>query len=97
MRAAAQRQDRRRDAKKIKAGYPEIFARCQETFACFLHTPDPRGAFEVSDEEREAFYEKLYGERGFGIWQGNFQRHPDRPQGQRHDHAISSRARSASG
>ena len=57
---------------KIKAGYGEIFARCQETFACFIHTPDPRGAFEVSDEEREAFYEKLYGERGFGIWQGNF-------------------------
>jgi len=57
---------------KIKAGYPEMFARCRETFACFLHTPDPRGAFEVSDEEREAFYEKLYGERGFGIWQGNF-------------------------
>src|SRR6201992_1483049 len=49
-----------------------MFARCRETFACFLHTPDPRGAFEVSDEEREAFYEKLYGERGFGIWQGNF-------------------------
>ncbi|MCA6098308.1 flavin-containing monooxygenase [Bradyrhizobium australafricanum] len=56
----------------IKAGYPEIFARCKETFACFVHTPDPRGAFEVSAEEREAFYEKLYGERGFGIWQGNF-------------------------
>jgi cation diffusion facilitator CzcD-associated flavoprotein CzcO len=49
-----------------------MFARCQETFACFIHTPDPRGAFEVSDEEREAFYEKLYAERGFGIWQGNF-------------------------
>jgi cation diffusion facilitator CzcD-associated flavoprotein CzcO len=57
---------------QIKAGYPEMFARCQQTFACFLHTPDPRGAFEVSDEEREAFYEKLYSERGFGIWQGNF-------------------------
>ncbi|MCS3447707.1 MULTISPECIES: flavin-containing monooxygenase [Bradyrhizobium] len=57
---------------RIKAGYPEIFARCKETFACFVHTPDPRGAFEVSEEEREAFYEKLYGERGFGIWQGNF-------------------------
>ena len=57
---------------QIKAGYPEMFARCQETFACFLHTPDPRGTFEVTDEEREAFYEKLYGERGFGIWQGNF-------------------------
>jgi cation diffusion facilitator CzcD-associated flavoprotein CzcO len=49
-----------------------LFARCQETFACFIHTPDPRGAFEVSDEEREAFYEKLYAARGFGIWQGNF-------------------------
>ena len=36
--------------KQIKAGYPRMFARCQETFACFLHTPDPRGAFEVSQE-----------------------------------------------
>ncbi|MDO8399186.1 MAG: NAD(P)/FAD-dependent oxidoreductase [Bradyrhizobium sp.] len=57
---------------KIKAGYPEMFRRCQETFACFIHNPDPRGTFEVSDEEREAFFEKLYAERGFGIWQGNF-------------------------
>ena len=57
---------------RIKAGYPEMFKRCQETFACFIHTPDPRGTFEVSDEEREAFFEKLYAERGFGIWQGNF-------------------------
>jgi cation diffusion facilitator CzcD-associated flavoprotein CzcO len=57
---------------KIKANYPEMFRRCQETFACFLHTPDPRGTFEVSPEEREAFFEKLYAEPGFGIWQGNF-------------------------
>ena len=60
------------EQRQIKAGYPEMFRRCQETFACFLHTPDPRGTFEVSKEEREAFYEKLYSERGFGIWQGNF-------------------------
>jgi cation diffusion facilitator CzcD-associated flavoprotein CzcO len=58
--------------KKIKAGYPEMFRRCQETFACFVHTPDSRGTFEVSDEEREAFFEKLYASPGFGIWQGNF-------------------------
>jgi len=58
--------------RQIKAGYPEMFRRCQETFACFLHTPDPRGVFEVTDQEREAFFEKLYAERGFGIWQGNF-------------------------
>jgi len=58
--------------REIKSGYSALFRRCQETFACFLHTPDPRGTFEVSDEEREAFFEKLYAERGFGIWQGNF-------------------------
>ena len=57
---------------KIRAGYPEIFRRCQETFACFVHTMDPRGTFEVSAEEREAFWEKLYASPGFGIWQGNF-------------------------
>jgi cation diffusion facilitator CzcD-associated flavoprotein CzcO len=57
---------------RIRAGYPDMFRRCQETFACFLHTPDPRGTFEVSAEEREAFFEKLYSEPGFGIWQGNF-------------------------
>ncbi|HEY1935112.1 MAG TPA: NAD(P)/FAD-dependent oxidoreductase [Acetobacteraceae bacterium] len=57
---------------QIKAGYPEMFRRCQETFACFLHTPDPRGTFEVTPDEREAFWEQRYGEPGFGIWQGNF-------------------------
>lgn len=60
------------EQRRIKASYPEIFERCLNTFACFLHTPDPRGAFEVTPEEREAFFERLYAERGFGIWQGNF-------------------------
>jgi len=54
---------------KIRSGYPEMFRRCLETFACFIHTPDPRATFEVSEEEREAFFEKLYAEPGFGIWQ----------------------------
>src|SRR6202035_971978 len=40
--------------RKIKADYPRIFERCLETFACFIHTPDARGTFEVTDEEREA-------------------------------------------
>ncbi|WP_422014960.1 flavin-containing monooxygenase [Reyranella sp.] len=57
---------------RIRSDYPEIFRRCQETFACFLHTADPRGTFDVTPEEREAFFEKLYGEPGFGIWVGNF-------------------------
>src|SRR5260370_12388448 len=57
---------------KSKCGLPVVVERCKETFACFLHTPDPRGTFEVTEQEREAFFEKLYAERGFGIWQGNF-------------------------
>jgi cation diffusion facilitator CzcD-associated flavoprotein CzcO len=57
---------------RLKAGYPDMFQRCQETFSCFIHTMDPRGTFEVTPEEREAFWEKLYAEPGFGIWQGNF-------------------------
>ena len=57
---------------EIRANYPAMFQRCQETFACFLHTADPRGTFEVTPEEREAFFEQLYASPGFGIWQGNF-------------------------
>ncbi|HEV2097454.1 MAG TPA: NAD(P)/FAD-dependent oxidoreductase [Stellaceae bacterium] len=57
---------------RIRANYSEIFARCQETYGCFIHAADPRSALEVTDEEREAFWEKLYGEPGFGIWMGNF-------------------------
>src|SRR6266446_5348445 len=53
---------------EIRGRYPEIFARCRETFACFLHTPDPRATSEVTAEEREAVFEKLYNNRGFGMW-----------------------------
>jgi cation diffusion facilitator CzcD-associated flavoprotein CzcO len=60
------------EMRRIRASYAEIFARCNESPGCFIHKPDPRGTFEVSPEEREAFWEKLYGEPGFGIWQGNF-------------------------
>ncbi len=57
---------------KIKASYVEIFKRCSETFGAFVHGMDPRSAFDVSTEEREVFFEKLYAEPGFGIWLGNF-------------------------
>ena len=57
---------------EIRANYADIFARCESTFGCFIHAADPRSVFEVTPEEREAFWEKLYGEPGFGIWMGNF-------------------------
>jgi cation diffusion facilitator CzcD-associated flavoprotein CzcO len=56
----------------IKARYPEILARCRETPSCYVHGPDPRRALDVTPEEREAFWEKLYRTPGFGQWQGNF-------------------------
>ncbi len=60
------------EMRRIRANYPDIFARCLETPGCFIHNPDPRATSEVTPEEREAFFEKLYAEPGFGIWQGNF-------------------------
>ena len=60
------------EQKKIKASFPEIYERCRQTVACFIHNPDPRKTLDVSPQEREAFWEKLYSEPGFGIWIGNF-------------------------
>lgn len=57
---------------KIRARYDHIFARCRETWGCFIHDADPRNAVDVSAEEREALFEKLYNEPGFAFWQGNF-------------------------
>ena len=57
---------------EIRAGYDELFEHCRQTAACFIHTIDPRGVFEVSEQERYAFLEQQYAARGFSMWQGNF-------------------------
>ncbi len=56
----------------IKTRYQEIFETCNDTFAGFAHVPDRRKALEVSAEEREELWERLWGEPGFGIWMANF-------------------------
>ena len=57
----------------IRANYSDIFARCRETLRLLYPCDRIRAtALEVTREEREAFWEKLYAEPGFGIWQGNF-------------------------
>jgi len=43
------------EMRRIRASYPEIFARCNESPGCFIHKPDRRRTHEVSPEEREAF------------------------------------------
>jgi cation diffusion facilitator CzcD-associated flavoprotein CzcO len=57
---------------RIHATYAEIFAKCRESYGCFIHDADPRNAFDVSAEEREAQYEKTYAMPGFAKWMGNF-------------------------
>lgn len=59
-------------AAQMKARYPEIFDQCRKSFGSFIHDFDPRSALEVSAEERNALFEKLYAEPGFGIWLGTF-------------------------
>ena len=67
------------EMKVIRSGYKEMFELCEQTRAGFLHTADPRGAFEVSEKERYEFWEHLYASKGFGIWQGNFKDVPTDP------------------
>jgi cation diffusion facilitator CzcD-associated flavoprotein CzcO len=56
----------------IRARYDEIFENCARTPGGFEHTPDRRGFFEVSAEERRELWDRLYDEPGFGIWLQNF-------------------------
>ncbi|MBN9562606.1 MAG: NAD(P)/FAD-dependent oxidoreductase [Alphaproteobacteria bacterium] len=60
------------EMEQIKSRYDEIYAFCASTPMWFIHQPDPRKTLEVAPEEREAYWEKLYAEPGFGIWLGNF-------------------------
>lgn len=56
----------------IKANYPAMFELLRQTPGCYIHNADPRSTFEVSEAEREAFWEKLYALPGFAIWMANF-------------------------
>ncbi len=57
---------------ELRKWYPEMFDLCQQTSSCFLHTPDMRNTFDLTPEEREAFWEKQYQTPGFSMWVGGF-------------------------
>lgn len=61
------------EMKELRAWYPEMFRICSSTSSCFLHTPDIRKTFDLTPEEREAFWEKQYQTPGFSMWVGGFQ------------------------
>ncbi|WP_312015869.1 NAD(P)/FAD-dependent oxidoreductase [Bradyrhizobium sp. JYMT SZCCT0428] len=58
--------------KNIRDNYPKIYSRCLESAGGFIHNVDPRSVFELSSEEREAHWEKIYHEPGMAMWLGNF-------------------------
>lgn len=60
------------EQQRIIDDYPRIYRRCFETTGGFLHNIDPRSVFDLTLEEREAFWEKLYHQPGLGMWLGNF-------------------------
>lgn len=57
---------------RLKRELPDIIAKCNASFAGFIHEADKRSVFDVSAAEREAVFEHLYAAPGFGIWLGNF-------------------------
>jgi cation diffusion facilitator CzcD-associated flavoprotein CzcO len=57
---------------RLKDELPAMLARCNESFAGFIHEADRRTTFEVDAAARRAFYEELYAQPGFAIWLGNF-------------------------
>ncbi len=56
----------------IRSRYDEIFATCASTPSGFEHQPDRRGFWNLTHDERVAFWDELYQASGFAILAGNF-------------------------
>lgn len=56
----------------IRARYDEIFARCAASPNGFEHMPDRRGFWNLTREQRRAFWDELYERPGFAFLAGNF-------------------------
>ncbi len=57
---------------EIRDRYDEIFEVCARTPGGFVHEPDRRGFWEVTEAERFELWDRLYDEPGFAIWLQNF-------------------------
>ncbi|EGP92026.1 uncharacterized protein MYCGRDRAFT_31519 [Zymoseptoria tritici IPO323] len=60
---------------ELRKQYPEIHKKCNESGAGFQYSLDRRKTFDVPEEERLAFWESLYAQRGFAKWLGSFADH----------------------
>jgi cyclohexanone monooxygenase len=57
---------------QIRQGYPTLLEYIKTTETAFPYHRDKRKARDVSDEERNAFFEELYNQPGYGIWLSGF-------------------------
>jgi cation diffusion facilitator CzcD-associated flavoprotein CzcO len=58
--------------RRMKENYPEMFDRRTKTFAGFDYDVLAKSALEVSDDERQATFERLWEIGGFAPWIGSF-------------------------
>jgi len=58
--------------RRMKEKYPEMFDRRAKTFAGFDYDVLAKSALEVSDDERQATFERLWEIGGFAPWIGSF-------------------------
>ena len=57
---------------EIRARYDEIFDNCSKSPNGFEHVPDRRGFWNLTADERRAFWDELYDQPGFALLAGNF-------------------------
>lgn len=57
---------------KLKPKYPKLFAQRELSFSGFHVEMEQKTTFDVSKQEREAFYEKLWNEGSFSFWLRNY-------------------------
>lgn len=60
---------------ELRKRYPDIMKLCTDSPAGFCYQMDVRKTFDVPEEERLAFWEHLYEQRGFAKWFGAFADH----------------------
>ena len=60
------------EMQEIRDRYDEIFANCASSPGGFEHLPDRRGFWNLTAEERRAFWDHLYEQSGFAILVANF-------------------------